>query len=43
MYGLYTNNIKTYYTISMSYIHCTYDLSTYPNVDHSQHGQNWLT
>ncbi len=43
MYGLYTNNIKTYHTIPMLYIQYTYDQSTYPNVDHSQHGQTWST
>ncbi len=38
MYDLYTNSIKTYHDILMSYIHYTYNQSTYPNVDHNQHG-----
>ncbi len=29
---------KTDHTISMSYIHCTYNQSTYPDIDHDQHG-----
>ncbi len=29
--------------ISMQYIHCTYNQSTYPNVDHNQDGKTWST
>ncbi len=43
MYYLYTNSIKTNDTILMPYIHYTNDQSTYPNVDHNQHGQTGST
>jgi len=43
MYDCIQIILKTDDTISMLYIHCTYDHSTYLNIDHSQHGQTLST